>query len=102
MPFDSVIFGGALNDIVPAAKLPGGVRSVQVDVGLLLLATPHTFAVKEWVPPETTSTPVRMYPASFEPARNLCERTVVVRWVSVLPWPMLLTRLPSASVTVTV
>ena len=69
----SRVSAGAVKDIVPTAKGTGGVRSVQVDVGSRSESTPHTFAVKPVLLAETTSTPVRVYPSSFEPVSNLCE-----------------------------
>ena len=78
----SVASASAVKDSVPAAKVPGGVRSVQTDVGYPLESTSHTFAPKLLVPSETMSTPVRVYPA-FEPVVNLCEYVAEVSWVSV-------------------
>ena len=73
MLLPSTVFVGAVNDIVPTAKVPGGMRSQQADVGRLVLSTPHTCAVKPVLLAETTSTPVRVYPSSFEPVVNGCE-----------------------------
>ena len=64
---------------MPTAKVTGGVRSVQVDVGKRVPeSTPHTCAVKPVLLAETTSTPVRVYPSSLEPVVNLCEYALLV------------------------
>ena len=76
----SVVSTRGVKDIVPTAKLRGGVRGVQVDVGSPLLLVPHTFAVKPVLLAETTSTPVRMYPDGFEPVVNTCARRLC-NWV---------------------
>ena len=86
------VSAGAVKDIVPTAKVPGAVRSVQVDVGFRVSeSTPHTCAVKPVLLAETTSTPVRVYPSSFEPVVNLCDHALL-EFTSLLDWPVLLTR----------
>ena len=71
-----MVSAGSVKDIVPTEKLPGTVRSQQVDVGTPLVLVPHTCAVKSVLLAETMSTPVRVYPSSFEPVVN--------------PWPTFL------------
>ena len=68
----STVFGGAVNDTAPTAKVPSGVRFVQVEVGRPLVSAPHTCAVKAVLPAEATSTPVRVYPDAFEPVPKPC------------------------------
>ena len=63
---------GAAKESVPAAKLSGEVRLVQVDVGYPLMSVVHTSAVK-LLPPvsaDTTSTLLRTYPVECEPMVN--------------------------------
>ena len=66
----SVVSAGSVKDIIPTAKMPGAVRSVQVDVGTPVVLVPHTFAMKPVLLAETMSTPVRVYPPPFEPVVN--------------------------------
>ena len=86
MSCTSAVVAGAVNDIVPTAKVPGAVRAVQSDddVGYPVpVAVSHTCTVKPVVLAETTSTPVRVYPDAFEPVVKLCANPGDVLIVSV-------------------
>ena len=80
-----MVFAGAVTDTVPSAKLSGTVRSVHVVVGNPLASVSHNCAVKPVLVAEsvvlvaeTMSTPVRVYPASFEPVVNPCDKSELV------------------------
>ena len=64
-----MVSAGAVKDIVPTAKLSGAVRAVHFAESE---SPSHNCALKPVLLAETMSTPVRVYPSSFEPVSNSC------------------------------